>query len=117
LILAILTLLNFFSWLLILLKGYRLKSIRNYLNFSSIDKNKNMIPSFVDNYCGLDGSFVFTIIRRNTNYMTTSEIISNLYVKYCLDLSNLKKIEQEEEEENNQNESDENTKSVVELFE
>lgn len=83
------TVFNFFSWFKILFPAIRRKTIANYLRshnkLGASDKDKDMFHSFVDDYCHLDGAFIFSIIRRNTNYITTSEIISNLYTKYCPD--------------------------------
>jgi len=80
-----------------------------------------MIPMFVENYCGLDGSFVFAIIRRNTNYMTACEIISNLYSNYCLQIINTKREDDyddddEEEEQNGYDLSENEKKSNLEFI-
>ena len=89
LFLLAITVFNFFSWFKILFRSVRRKTIAKYLRshnkLGSSDKEKDMFNSFVDVYCHLDGAFIFSIIRRNTNYITTSEIISNLYTKYCPD--------------------------------
>ena len=85
----VLTIFNFGSWFRILFKSVRRRTIAEYLRshnkLGSSDKDQDMFNSFVEVYCHLDGAFIFTIIRRNTNYITTSEIISSLYTKYCPD--------------------------------
>lgn len=86
------TILNFFSWFSIIFHKYRHRTISKYLKSHNkiSDTNESSLNKFIENFCHLDGAFVFAIIRRNTNYMTTSEIISNLFVKYCLDAVRLK---------------------------
>ena len=49
------------------------------------DTDNSSLNHFIDDFCNLDGAFVFAIIRRNTNYMTTSDIISSLYHSYTSD--------------------------------
>lgn len=50
-------------------------------------REREMFKTFVDEFCHLDGALMFAIIRRNSNYITASEIISALWVKYSEDCS------------------------------
>ncbi|RMZ93060.1 innexin unc-9-like, partial [Brachionus plicatilis] len=87
--LAIVTIFNFFSWLKIVFTSYRKNTITKYLKslkkLGSSDKDKEILDTFVTDYCHLDGAFIFNLLRRNSNYITTSEIISALYERYCRD--------------------------------
>ena len=79
----------------VLFHKYRQQTIINYLKSSNKKLNSaadhRFMNDFVENYCHLDGSFVFAIIRRNTNYMITYEIINLLFTKYCMSVIELNK--------------------------
>ncbi len=70
---------------------YRQASIAKYLRaqgkLGDTEKEKEILVHFVNEYCYLDGAFIFQILRRNSNYITTSEIISALWTKYYHDYS------------------------------
>jgi len=87
--LAVLTVWNFMRWLLIFPQRYRKISISKYLKtqkqLSDNEKDDMLLDAFVNEYCHLDGSFIFSLIRRNTNFITTSEIICALWMKFCRD--------------------------------
>lgn len=85
--LSCITIFNFFSWFKLILTPYRKKSIAKYLKshnkLGNTEKDKELFNTFVKEYCHLDGAFIFSILRRNSNYITTSEIICTLYDKFC----------------------------------
>ena len=85
-ILLTVTLINFLNWFKIVIPSYRKRVVSKYLRthrkLGSGEKDKEMFNSFVMDYCHLDGAFIFEIIRRNSNYITTSEIIVSLWQKY-----------------------------------
>jgi len=85
-VLAILTLCNLLSWLKLLAPGYRKKLIAKYLKshkkLGSGDKESEMFDTFVNNHLHLDGAFIIAIIRRNSNYLSTSEIVCALWSKF-----------------------------------
>lgn len=89
--LSILTIMNFISWIKTLSVKYRSESIRKYLQsegkLNEDKRTQEMFNVFVNDYCYLDGSFIFQILRRNSNYITTAEIISALWQKFCEDYS------------------------------
>jgi hypothetical protein len=98
----------------ILFRKNRKKTIVNYLKSSHNQLNatldSKLMDDFVESYCHLDGAFLFAIIRRNTNYMTTFEIINHLYAKYCLRMIELnRKIDHENVDLNNLDFVDERT--------
>jgi hypothetical protein len=63
---------------------FRTKSLAMYLQANSrFDGKSELFTSFVNDYCYLDGTFIVEIIRLNSNYITTSEILSNLWTRYC----------------------------------
>lgn len=84
--LAILTLCNLLSWLKLLAPGYRKKLLAKYLKshkkLGSGEKESEMFDAFVNEYFHLDGAFIVAIIRRNSNYLTTSEIVCALWSKF-----------------------------------
>lgn len=88
-ILAVFTLLSFLNWLKLLFRTFRRKAIARYLRshnkLGNSEKERQLFGSFVQDYCYLDGAFIFAILRRNSNYITTSEIISSLWARYCRD--------------------------------
>ena len=45
-------------------------------------ENHYEFDPFVREYCHLDGAFVLTLIRRNTNFITSSKIIESLWKCY-----------------------------------
>jgi hypothetical protein len=47
------------------------------------EKERVMFDSFVSDYCHLDGGFIFALLRRNANFISTSEIICTLWSRYC----------------------------------
>lgn len=87
--LAFITLLNFISWIKTMFPQYRRISISKYLRahgkLGDSEKDKEMFTTFVNDYCYLDGAFIFQILRRNSNYITTSEIICSLWSRFCKD--------------------------------
>ena len=52
--------------------------------------DKKMFDSFVKDFCYIDGVFIFSILRRNSNFIATSEIVCALWLKYLNE--NLKKM-------------------------
>ncbi len=91
LFLTFITIINFVSWMKTVSSKYRQASVAKYLRaqgkLGDTEKEKEMLALFVNEYCYLDGAFIFQILRRNSNYITTSEIISALWSKYCRDYS------------------------------
>ena len=71
--------------------GFRKKSIAKYLRvhgkLGEEKQDQQMFEAFVNDYCYLDGAFIFQILRRNSNYITASEIICSLWKKFCADYS------------------------------
>lgn len=90
-LLACITIVNFFNWLTVMVPSFRKRSISKYLRshnkLGNTDKDQEMLDAFVNEFCHLDGAFIFAIIRRNSNYITTSEIICSLWSKYCRDFN------------------------------
>jgi hypothetical protein len=86
-ILTIFTISSFLNWFKIVVPSYRKNTIAKYLRSHSKlgdnEKDKEMLNTFVNEYCHLDGAFIFQIIRNNSNFITTSEIICTLWSKYC----------------------------------
>jgi hypothetical protein len=84
--LACLTLWNFFIWTFMVLPLKRKSFIEKYLKakqkYGGSEKDRMILDSFVTEYCHLDGAFIFALIRRNTNFITTSEIISSVWDKF-----------------------------------
>jgi hypothetical protein len=91
LFLAILTLINFLNWLKLLSPTYRKKLLGKYLKshkrLGDGEKEREMFDSFVNDYFHLDGTFIMAIIRRNSNFLTTSEIVCALWSKYSREFS------------------------------
>jgi hypothetical protein len=89
--LTVLTIVNFFSWIKTCSLKYRSESIRKYLQsegkLNEDKRTQDMFNVFVKDYCYLDGAFIFQIMRRNSNYITTAEIVSSLWGKFCEDYS------------------------------
>lgn len=85
--LAFITTYNFLKWILIAPEARRISIVSKYLmtqnKLGSSEKDRIMLRSFVNEYCHLDGAFIFALIRRNTNFITVSEIICSLWLKYC----------------------------------
>lgn len=84
--LTFVTILNFISWIKTMFPVYRKNSIAKYLRvhgkLSDSEKQQEMFETFVNDYCYLDGAFIFQILRRNSNYITTSEVICALWSKF-----------------------------------
>ncbi len=84
---------------------FRRKSIAKYLRshnkLGDSEKDKKIFDSFVTEYCHLDGAFIFQILRRNSNYLTTSDIIVALWTKYVNNYKNLSIHHHHESEDNN----------------
>jgi innexin len=82
-ILAGATFANFIGWFKLLFRRIRRNSMAKYLRsmnkLGNSEKEKEMFESFVDSYLHLDGAFVFAILRRNSNYIATSEIVCALW--------------------------------------
>lgn len=89
--LTIITVCNFISWIKTMFRSYRYKSITKYLRvhgkLGESEKDKEMFDTFVNDYCYLDGAFICQILRRNSNYITTSEIICSLWSRFCVDFA------------------------------
>ena len=85
--LAVLTILSLISWFKLLLPEYRKKEIAKYLRshnkLGSGEKEKEMFYAFVNDYLHLDGAFILCILRRNSNYITSSEIVCTLWSRFC----------------------------------
>lgn len=85
--LAVMTVWNFFRWLFIISQRKRRNVIVKYLQtqqkYGGGEKDRLILDSFVSEYCHLDGAFIIALIRRNVNFVTTSEIICQLWSKYC----------------------------------
>lgn len=73
--------LNFFVWMArALFRGDRLKFIENRLGQNLLSyKDSDMVPSFVDDYLGQDGSLILRLIAHNTNHVTSTEIICDVW--------------------------------------
>jgi hypothetical protein len=91
--LTLFTFVSFFGWFKLLFRSVRKNTIAKYLRthnkLGDSEKEREMFNSFIDDFCHLDGAFMFEIIKRNSNYITTSEIICALWGKYCRDFSRL----------------------------
>jgi hypothetical protein len=89
LVLALINVWSLAQWFLIVPKQYRRKSIIKYLKtqskYGGSEKERMMLDSFIDDYCHLDGAFIFSLTKRNTNFVTASEIICALWSKYNRD--------------------------------
>lgn len=81
--LTVVTIFNFISWIKTMFPLYRRNSIAKYLRVHGklldSEKEQEMFEIFVNDYCYLDGAFIFQILRRNSNYITTSEVICALW--------------------------------------
>lgn len=101
LFLTFITILNFFSWIKTISTNYRRTSISKYLRsqnkLGDTEKDREMLALFVNEYCYLDGAFIFQILRRNSNYITTSEIISALWSKYTRDYQRQAHVSKEQQ--------------------
>ena len=84
--LAVATLVNFLYWFKVIFPSYRKKTIAKYLRshkrLGTEEKDVKLFDSFIVDYCHLDGAFIIEIIRRNSNYITTSEIMCALWARY-----------------------------------
>ena len=85
-ILAVATFVNFLYWLKVTFVGYRKRTMAKYLRshnkLGTGEKDLDIFNTFITEYCHLDGAFIIEIIRRNSNYITTSEIIVALWSRY-----------------------------------
>jgi hypothetical protein len=83
--------------------------LRSHNKLSDSQKDKEMLIAFVNDYCHLDGAFIFEIIRNNSNFITTSEVICTLWSKYTREYSrnHPKSILVGTQQINNQNEKNE----------
>jgi hypothetical protein len=63
------------------------KYLRSMNKLGNTEKDKEMFESFVDDYLHLDGAFVFAILRRNSNYIATSEIVCSLWLIFTREFS------------------------------
>jgi hypothetical protein len=85
-IIAVLTVYNFLRWAFLLLPAKRESFFEKYLKVAGIygqsKENRYDFTPFVSEYCHLDGAFVLTLIRRNTNFITLSKIVESLWKCY-----------------------------------
>jgi hypothetical protein len=85
-ILTVITFVNFVSWFKVIFTSYRKKTMAKYLRshnkLGTEEKDLQIFNSFITDYCHLDGAFIIEILRRNSNYITTSEILVALWSKY-----------------------------------
>ena len=96
-----LTFVNFSYWFRILFPGYRLSLVSKYLRTTknpSIEGSK-LFTMFVEEFCFLDGIFIFAILRRNSSYLTTADVVSRLFRRYSED-ANVLRILMSREKEN-----------------
>nr|AFC34067.1 INX8 [Hirudo verbana] len=78
---AFLSSLNLFVWMArALYHGDRLKFIQNRLGLNLLTYNdSSMVHSFVDEYLGQDGSLILRLVAHNTNHVTSTEIICDVW--------------------------------------
>jgi hypothetical protein len=85
-ILAFITIWNFLKWTYMILPIKRKSFIEHYLKakkkIGSNAKDGLILDAFVTEYCHLDGAFIFALIRENTNFIITTEIISSVWDKF-----------------------------------
>ncbi len=81
-----LTILNFLRWTFLLIPAKRASFFEKYLKVAGIyghsKENHYEFDPFVREYCHLDGAFVLMLIRRNTNFITSSKIVESLWKCY-----------------------------------
>lgn len=61
------------------------KYLRTHSKLGESPKEKEMLNTFVSDFCHLDGALIFALIRLNSNEITISEIVGALWSKYCKD--------------------------------
>ena len=80
------TIWNFFAWSFMILSVRRKSFFEQYLKakqkFGGSEKDGLILDSFVSEYCHLDGAFIFALLRQNTNFIITSEIICSVWDKF-----------------------------------
>lgn len=85
-ILAFITLFNFLKWITLIIPMKRKRLIEHYLKakrkIGGSEKDGLILEAFVTQYCHLDGAFIFSLIRENTNFIITTEIISSVWDKF-----------------------------------
>ena len=84
--LAFITIWNFLKWTLMIFPIKRKSFIEHYLKaklkIGGNEKDGLILDAFVTEYCHLDGSFIFALIRENTNFIITTEIMSAVWDKF-----------------------------------
>ena len=87
LFLTCVTIFNFITWIKTMFPQYRRTSIGKYLRsqvkLGDSEKEVAAFNKFVLEYCHLDGAFIFQILRRNSNFIAASDIISSLWFRFC----------------------------------
>ena len=86
--LLIMTILNTLVWLLrFIFRSDRVQYIRNHLRLADVldsdPRSLGLLREFVCDYLQQDGVFVMRMIGHNTNNITVTEVIGNLYTKFC----------------------------------
>ena len=85
-IVTTLTVYSFLRWIFLIIPAKRSSFFEKYLKVAGIygqtKENKYEFDPFVRDYCHLDGAFLLTLIRHNTNFITLSKIVQSLWDCY-----------------------------------